>query len=69
MEYPEQVDRVRSCLGDNAVERQDTSVNHPDFWASTNFTTRDGDVNVTLKNKNALGKVFVSIGVDGPVNP
>lgn len=66
--YREDVDRVRSCLAGTAVEREDTSVNHPDFWASTFFTTDDGEVSVSLKNKNELGKAFVSIRVDDRVN-
>ena len=63
--YRETVDQVRSCLGGSAVESEDTSVNHPDFWALTTFEISDGAVTVSQKNKNALRKVFVSIGVNG----
>ena len=68
-EYDKAVDDVRSCLGSDLVETEDPGVNHPDFWAARNFAISDGEVSVSLKNKNALGKVFVSIGVDRFVNP
>ena len=65
--YDETVANVRACL-DGAVETEDPGVNHPDFWAATNFAIPNGEVSVALKNKHALGKVFVSIGVDRFVN-
>ena len=61
--YDATVAEVRACLN-GATESEDPSVNHPDFWAATNFAIPHGEVSVALKNKNALGLVFVSIGVD-----
>lgn len=58
--YEAEVKRVRSCL-DGAAEREDASVNHPDFWASTHFAIPDGEIGVSLKNKSALGQALVTI--------
>lgn len=62
--YLDLVAEVRSCRGDIVAEREDANVNHPDFFASTYFTTDGATVSVSLKNKNALGRVFTSVGVD-----
>lgn len=59
------VQQVPECLGLDATVQSDASVNHPDFWASSYFATETGEVSVSLKNKSALGKVFVSVQVDG----
>ena len=58
------VEQARSCVDDAATEHTDQSVNHPDYWESVYFTTDDTEVSVSLKNKNALRKTLVAVGVD-----
>ncbi|MFT7474560.1 MAG: hypothetical protein ACI81L_001485 [Verrucomicrobiales bacterium] len=63
--YEQHTNSVRSCVGEQVLERLDALVNHPDFFESTYFTESNHEISVSLKNKNELQKVFVSIGVDG----
>ena len=53
---------VATCLGDPEAG-EDKPVNHPDFWRSTFFATPGGDISISLKVKNTLNKVFVSLQV------
>ena len=66
--FESEATRVRSCL-DGAREREDASVNHPDFWASKIFCDTDGEVAVSIKDKGLLGKTLVTVGVSSFVNP
>jgi len=54
---------VASCLGQSS-SRGDDSVNHPDFFAAQYFEIDHGQVSVSLKDKNALAKTYVTVGVD-----
>lgn len=57
-------EEVGACLAP-ATAREDASVNHPDFWASSYFELPGQAISVSLKNKLLLKKSFVSIQVDG----
>lgn len=62
--YNDFSDEVEACLSPTP-RREDASVNHPDFWASTYFELPGREISVAQKNKLLLGKTFVSIQVDG----
>lgn len=61
--------RVAECVGNTTSEQADARVNHPDLWASTYFATPYGEVSVSLKDKNALGRSFVTVGIDAVIPP
>ena len=62
--YDQSLEEVRECVGD-ATETEDRSVNHPDYYESVNFANDTGQVGVSLKNKNALQSIHVSVSVEG----
>lgn len=60
MAYDKTLAAVSECLSDDA-SGLDQPVNHPDFWQSAYFDMPGGDLRVSLKVKNTLKQVFVSL--------
>ncbi|MEM7223897.1 MAG: hypothetical protein AAF495_13005 [Pseudomonadota bacterium] len=59
------VSRVGDCLGDQATQHEDKSVNHPDYFALTRYELPEAKVSVSVKDKAALGLTYVFIRVQG----
>jgi len=56
--------KLQSCIGDRAVLSDDQSVNHPDFYDSHTFLLGQVKVAASVKDKSALGRIFVFVSVE-----
>ncbi len=56
---------LKSCFGSYAKIIKDQNVNHPDFYDKNTYWLNDVSITLSLKDKNALGKTFVFVGVHG----
>ena len=56
---------VHDCLGERAVLHNDQSVNHPDYYALRRFETDRASVSVSVKDKAALDRTYVFVGIQG----
>lgn len=56
---------VPACLGSHVAVSKDQPVNHPDTYKSHIYQLPAAELRVTLKNKYAMKKKFVSMIVEG----
>lgn len=58
---------LRGCFADSARFAADQGVNHPDTYDQRRYGLDDVVVTVSLKDKSALGRTYVFLGVYGSV--
>jgi hypothetical protein len=54
---------VSQCIGVGTKAEQDQSVSHPDFYDLRVFSTQEGEVGVSIKDKGALQQTYVFLRV------
>lgn len=65
--FEELSSHVASCLEPEAVQTNDSPVNHPDTYELRVFSVARGTISVSLKDKGALQQTFVFLRVEASV--
>ncbi|MGH1483784.1 MAG: hypothetical protein ACRBM6_34715 [Geminicoccales bacterium] len=56
--------KLKSCVGGDAILSNDQGVNHPDFYDARIFQLDDVKVAVSVKDKSTLGATYVFVSVE-----
>ncbi len=57
---------LQQCFGETVEISRDQAVNHPDFYDQRHYRMGEVAVTLSVKDKTALQKTYVFLGVHGP---